>query len=462
MKVRFHIVAVAGALTLATMGGAAAGLPESYVRIWRDPAALQRIDGNIEQYRKGEAVIEVVDAAGRPVPDAPLVIAQQRHEFLFGCNLFALEQLATPELNRKYEAAFTNLFNCATVPFYWKELEPREGQPRFAADSPRIWRRPPPDRLVAWCRANGITPKGHALMYVKNMFMPDWTRRDDAEAFRRQGAAHLAGIAARYGRDIQLWDAVNEELPRLDNLAEWHAVPADFLPWCFEEAGRLFPPEARLMINDGTDQAHVTTSRYAGIVKGLQERGVRVGGIGMQFHVYHRAAMLAGTQYPRGQLEGAYAKLGLLGLPLYITEITIPGTGGDGPELQAAIVADLYRLWFSTKPMAGVTWWNLGDGTAFEDENKMLGGLLDQGMEPKPAYAALDRLINHEWKTSATLRTDAGGKAHFRGFHGSYAIQVAAGGVVQTLPFVLKSGLDTNRATLTVPIGPSSREAPQP
>ncbi|MBM3889125.1 MAG: glycoside hydrolase family 10, partial [Verrucomicrobia bacterium] len=160
---------------------AQAQIPETFQRLWNDPAVAGRIERDIEKYRKGDTVIEVVGKDGKPLANATVEVRQQTHGFLFGCNLFVLDQLATPELNRKYEAAFTNLFNFATLPFYWRDLEPEPGKPRFAEDSPRIWRRPPPDRLVKWCKANGITPKGHALMYAKNKFMPDWTARDDAE-----------------------------------------------------------------------------------------------------------------------------------------------------------------------------------------------------------------------------------------------------------------------------------------
>jgi len=43
---------------------------------------------------------------------------------------------------------------------------------------------------------------------------------------------------------------------------------------------------------------------------------------------------------------------------------------------QGATVACLYRLWFSTPKMAGITWRNRADDTAYE--NKSLGGLLDR------------------------------------------------------------------------------------
>jgi len=405
---------------------AQAETPETFQRLWSDPDVAGRIERDIEKHRKGDATIKVIGKDGKPLANATVEVRQQTHEFLFGCNLFALDQLATPELNAKYERAFTNLFNFATLPFYWRDLEPEHGKHRFAEGSPRIWRRPPPDRLVKWCKANGITPKGHALMYAKNKFMPDWTARDNAETFQRQSAKHMAEIATRYKHDIPIWDAVNEELPRRVHFKEWHAVPDDYLAWCFQEAGRLFPKDVKLLINDGQLQAHYGTYDYMALVKDLLQRGVRVEGIGMQFHV-SRDSLLSGKLYPPAHLQDVYSQLGRLGLPLYITEITIPGVGENGAELQAAIVANLYRLWFSTPAMAGVTWWNLGDGTAYENENKALGGLLDNEMNLKPAYRALDKLINHEWKTRATLKTDANGNASFRGFCGTYGYAANAG-----------------------------------
>ncbi|MCX6906947.1 MAG: endo-1,4-beta-xylanase, partial [Verrucomicrobia bacterium] len=392
-------------------------------------------------HRKGDATIEVVGKDGKSLANATVEVRQQTHEFLFGCNLFVLDQLPTPELNAKYERAFTNLFNFATLPFYWRDLEPEQGKHRFAENSPRIWRRPPPGRLVKWCKANGITPKGHALMYAKNKFMPDWTARNDAETFRLQSAKHMAEIAARYKRDIPIWDAVNEEIPRLKHLSEWHAVQGDFLAWCFKEAGRLFPQQTRLLINDGTHEAHDTTSEYEAMVKGLLRQGVRVEGVGIQFHAYNRGAMLSGKLFPPEKLSAAYEQLGRLGLPLYMTEITIPGTGENGAELQAAVVANLYRLWFSTPAMAGVTWWNLGDDTAYENENKALGGLLDNEMNPKPAYEALDKLINHDWETRLTLKTDASGKASFRGFCGTYGYTAEVSGKKSAGVFRLQRGM---------------------
>lgn len=64
---------------------------------------------------------------------AVLEIRQTTHEFLFGCNLFALGQLDSPDLNRKYEEAFAQIHNFATLPFSWRELEPEDGPAQQAA-----------------------------------------------------------------------------------------------------------------------------------------------------------------------------------------------------------------------------------------------------------------------------------------------------------------------------------------
>jgi GH35 family endo-1,4-beta-xylanase len=419
-----------------------------FIKLWNDTAVIQHISRNIERYRKGDALIKIVDKQGKPVTKAQVVIKQKTHEFLFGCNLFALDQLKTKELNTKYEEGFATLFNFATLPFYWKDLEPQPEQFRFDENSPKIWRRPPPDRLVNWCKNHQITPKGHALMYSKNMFMPSWTESNNPGIFLKQGHKHMSEIAKRYGETIPVWDVANEEIPRSIHQNEWHKLPGHYLSWCFNEANNLFPRNVKLLYNDGTEEVHKKTDQYMALFTELRKNGARVNGMGIQFHLYGRKAMLDGKLYSPEDLFKVYDKLSQLNLPLYITEITIPGNGEKGSIYQKEIVENLYRLWFSTPKMAGITWWNLADGTAFEEENKMMGGLLDEEMNPKPAYQALDKLINHEWKTNIEANTDQKGNIRFKGFHGTYLIEISANGIKKEYPFNLKSGNKLSRATI--------------
>jgi len=165
------------------------------------------------------------------------------------------------------------------------------------------------------------------------------------------------------------------------------------------------------------------------------------------------AGHLAGKTwaYPPAQLIKTYDKFAQLGLPLFITEITIPSTleqGEAGEEIQAEVLTNLYRLWFGMSNMAGVVYWNLPDGRAWKKEGLLKAGLLDEDLQEKPAYQALDRLINHKWRTRLTAKTDSQGKARFRGFYGKYRVTVTIGGRSQEFEIDLcKKGLGSFRLT---------------
>jgi GH35 family endo-1,4-beta-xylanase len=78
-------------------------------------------------------------------------------------------------LNARYEQAFLGLFNAATVPFYWRDLEPEPGKLRFTPDSPPIPRRPPPDTVVAFCEKHGLNMNGHCLVWdYRPWSIPPW------------------------------------------------------------------------------------------------------------------------------------------------------------------------------------------------------------------------------------------------------------------------------------------------
>ena len=117
---------------------------------------VERTAAGIENARKGFATVRVVDADGKPVPGAKISVRQKTHDFGYGANIFMLDEFECEEKNRIYREKFAELFNLATVPFYWSDLEPEEGKPRFAKDSPKIYRRPAPDLCVEYCKEKGI------------------------------------------------------------------------------------------------------------------------------------------------------------------------------------------------------------------------------------------------------------------------------------------------------------------
>src|SRR5512145_2345552 len=104
---------------------------------------LSGADARIEQIRKGDARLIVLDPDGKPLPaGVELQIEQTRHQFLFGSNIYRLFQCRTPEDNANYEKRFAELLNYATLLFYWWAYEPTPDQTRDEFT----------DRVVQWCR----------------------------------------------------------------------------------------------------------------------------------------------------------------------------------------------------------------------------------------------------------------------------------------------------------------------
>jgi len=456
MNVQIRWILAAVLVALVTGGRAAnAEPPENYLKRWDDPAVQKRIDDGIEKNRKSDAMLTIVDSAGNPVAGAEVKITQQSHAFLFGCNIFVLGQMK--EKNQAYEEAFLKLFNFATAAFYWDDLEPEDGRPRFAEGSPYIWRRPPPDRVIAFARQHGLTLKGHPLLWHNHDHNPAWIPKDPEELEQRY-IRRFREIADRYARDIPIWDGVNESLVCSADFPLFSPEVRDYpayVPWAFTEEQKAFQPDNLLMINDVTtfNWPSNTSNRYYRQCKRLLENNIPIEGIGFQFHFFSRSALdgyLNGDRCDPNTLLDTYELFAKFGLPLWVTEITIGSAGDDGLAIQERVVRDIYRLWFASPKMAGITWWNLGDGTAYGNEGVAGGGLADHDFRPKLAYQALDQLINHDWKTQLETKSGADGNVKFRGFHGRYLIEVTAGG--QTKKFELTIGANgPAKETLTMP-----------
>jgi len=441
------------ALLVAVSSPAGAGLPDNYLKRWDDPAVEKRIDEGIEKNRKSGAVLTIRDAAGNPLAGADVKITQKSHEFLFGCNIFVLGQMK--EKNKAYEHAFVKLFNFATVPFYWAGTEPEQGKLRFGEGSSYFWRRPPPDRAVAFGKKHGLTLKGHPLLW--HAHNPKWLPKDPDE-LKQLYRKRFKEVADRYARDIPIWDGVNESLVCPSHYpfysAENRNYPA-YVPWAFTEEQKVFRPENLLILNDITsfNQPANEKNRFYRQCTRLLENKVPIEGIGFQFHWFSRKSLdgyTGGNRCDPGALLDNYEMFAKFGLPLWITEITIGSAGEDGLAIQGRVVRDIYRLWFSAPKMAGITWWNLGDGTAHGNEGRAGGGLTDEDFQPKPAYKALDQLINHDWRTNLETKSNAQGCVKFRGFHGRYQVEVAAGGKTKTFEVTVRSD-EPARATLSMP-----------
>lgn len=402
----------------------------AYEQLWSDPELESRIEEGIRLHRQSDAVVRVTDYDGKPLAGVKVVAEQHDSPFQFGGNLFKLGDYADDQMNRDYEDAFCAIFNGGTVPFYWRTLEPVQGHPRFAEHSVPIARRPPPDRVVKFCEERGLRMHGHTLVWnFRKWSTPDWvpTDPDQAAPFWEK---RIREIGERYGEQIKRWDVLNEFVFHYERRPGGLSMRPSYAEDAFAWAEQYFPADTRFDINETTESWSNACPEYTGLIERLLEAGRRVGGIGLQFHLFADQDLyrtLAGETFTPAALLGTLDHYARLKLPVHVSEITLtaPGNTPEGLEAQAVAARNFYRLWFSHAATEGITWWNLPDGGAAQGEDKVYSGLLFEDMSPKPAYLALQDLIRREWRTRAEGVTDADGIFRFRGFHGSYLLSTA-------------------------------------
>ena len=378
-----------------------------------------KIDKEIDLNRK----IDVEIRFSSIKKNSDVQIEQIAHSFLFGGNLFLFGDLGSDERNKKYEDVFGSLFNAATIPFYWKTLEPERGKPRYTEGSSYIYRRPAPDPVVAFCKSKNINMNGHAIIYGLRLHgHPEWmpeNRREMEEIFQN----HIKDIAQRYGDRVQRWDVVNECI----NQANRGMMPDDYTYKAYKWAMQYFPAATQLNTNE-CDLHWGPTRRYVEIVRDLSDRNIRIDNVGVQMHIFEseESRQIAAGDDKFLTPAQNYAVLNCLKeteRPIHISEVTIcaPDSTVRGSQIQAIIARNLYRLWFSYPDVMGITWWNVVDGGAAKGEPSF-SGIFRKDMTLKPVYNVLDSLINHEWKTKLQIAPDKDGNVTFRGFKGKYKI----------------------------------------
>ena len=405
----------------------------------------EKVSHGIETYRKGNGKVQVIDKNGNPVAGAKIKFSQKSHEFRFGANIFMLDELETPEKNEIYKKCFADVFNMATLPFYWDSLEPERGKPRYAKDSPKVYRRPAPDLCIEFCREHGIEPREHALAY--DHFFPTWLYDAEIDEIKRELERRYSEIAERYADKIPTIEVTNE-MKHAKGRTKFYDDP-DFVEWCFRLAEKYFPNN-HLGINEGRRFAWCdncrTSDAYYAYTEAAILKGARIDAIGMQYHLFNKLEEEYAKTRQMLNPRLLYAHMDMysrLGKPLQITEITIPSYSWDpdDEELQAEMLEKLYSVWFSHPNVEQIIYWNLVDGYAHLwdpdpekirasqgnmslGENYYYGGLLRFDMSPKPAYLKLKELLQKKWHTEAEAVTDADGNAEFRGFYGKYDVEI--------------------------------------
>ena len=420
-------------------------LREIWLKSAKDkPELMKRAEEGIEQNRKGDCRIRLTDGFGNPLKNTEVKIDQKTHDFQFGAHIFMLDEFETEEENKKFRDMFSDYFNLATIPFYWSDLEPEQDKPRYDKDSKKIYRRPAPDLCLEYCEEKGIKGKLHCLVYDK--FTADWMPKDDLKEMERLYEKRFKEISERYAGKLSEFEVINETLlSHCWTTATEIIKKPDLNEWAFGLAEKYFGNET-LVMNEGGQNTDVADkgiwSAYYLELENAIKKGCRIDKIGMQHHLFTGTTSKTEEELNQAR-KSEYLRfadpevsfkfldtLGRFGLPLELTEVTIPtfGEGEEFEDIQAEILKNLYTVWFSHPAVETIVYWNQIDGHCYVgsknwNENNCMGGLFHKDLTPKKSALMLKKLIKEVWHTEENLTTDEEGYISFRGFYGDYTAE---------------------------------------
>jgi endo-1,4-beta-xylanase len=392
---------------------------------------MNNLDNEIHKNRVTRATL-MLTHQGKPVAGQQVTVAQKNHKFLFGSNwgestiplvngeLVGLEK----ELAERRNEHFLNLFNQATLPFYWGRFEPQRGQP----DTARIM------NTARWYAEQGCALKGHPLCW--HTLTADWLLAMSNEEILEAQLARIQRDVTDFAGVIETWDVVNEAIimpifDKYDNgitrlckqMGRIGLIRAMF------EVTRAANPRTTLILNDFD-----ISPAYDLLVEDCLAAGIQIDVIGIQSHMHQGYWGVEKTLEVLSRFER-------FNLPIQFSENTIVSghlmppeivdlndyqvdewsSTPEGEERQAQEVVTHYKTLLSRPLVTGITWWDMSDGGWLNAP----AGLLRQDESPKPAYGELLKLVKGEWWLSPTrMTTDSAGQLTLSGFLGEYELSI--------------------------------------
>lgn len=385
---------------------------------WRAQAAAR-----IEQYRKADYAIRVVDSDGRPMSGATVRVKLRRHAFEFGTAVVASRIMdRSSDDSAKYRETLLKVFNAASPEndLKWPALDGEWG-PDFNL----------PQTLEAlhWLRIHDFSLRGHVLVWPSRRNLPEsihplLAARDPSVPDRVR--SHITEVVTATNEVLEEWDVLNEPY---DNHDLMDIYGEDEMASWFDTA-RAAHPQAKLYINDygilsggGLNTAH--QDHYEQTIRTLVESGAPIDGIGMQGHFSASPTGIPKVWSILERFANAFP-----GLSIRITEFDV---GTDDEDLQGDYTRDFLTLAFSHPAVVGFQLWGFWDGAIWREQT----GLYRRDWSEKPNGAAFRQLIHEVWQTDHTRTSGGDGRVSGRGFLGRYEATVTVGGRTLTQTFQL-------------------------
>lgn len=404
----------------------------------KDAAWRKEAIERIEKIRKGDIEITVVDAQGKPIPDAKVTVAMQRHAFGFGntvnSEVLGADQSDFPinpkkkikvtwEEAQKYRQVVKKYFDRVTFeselrPHNWQQLH---GTNRRSVRMKSILM----DKTVPWLLKNGLTARGHYIAWAPmdfNAFEKQFVGKPDEH--RKWLWDHMNDVFPATNGFVTEWDTINHIIGWGKHTYEVEYGGPEIYAEIMAEARRL-APDATHAINEGKVLPDgYKREPYKKIIRFLNEQEQAPDVVGFMGHF----GLMSLT--PPEELLQVYDEFAEIAPRLQLSEFDVEA--GDDDELQADYYRDVMIASFSHPNFTAIVQWGFWEKMHW----KPAAALWREDWTLKPAGEVFVDLVANQWWTDEVVRTDSNGQCQVRGFLGDYNVTVETDEATQKVSVV--------------------------
>jgi hypothetical protein len=313
--------------------------------------------------------------------------------------------------NQKYKDTLCNNFDYAILPIRWNQLQPQEHT--FDAAAVDEWA-----DLLSKKRMPIIAGP---LIDLTEGEVPDWMYiwEHDFDTLRELAYEYVQKVVTRYRKSVSVWNVcAGIHTNSVFTLSFEQIIELTRL--LIAQVKTLLPSARTLVTIKYPFGEHHSRSRSS-VPPMLYAEMVAQGGISFEaFGLELEMGVPSPGMFTRDlfQFSCMLDKFSTLGRPLFLTSLCVPGRStpdphdqsegkldpilaGKGkrpwdPELQAEWLSAAYRVALSKPYIESIAWGNLADISP----TLPAGGLLDDMLKPKPAFAKLQEMREqfHLWQ----------------------------------------------------------------
>ncbi|XP_020598821.1 uncharacterized protein LOC110038353 [Phalaenopsis equestris] len=371
---------------------------------------FKHLNNQINQVRKRDIILKISRADAKDIPETIITVKQIKNSFPIGSCISRMDIDNEDIVN-----FFLNNFNWGVfgneLKWYW--TEPQQGNLNYT-DA---------DDLLDFCNKNGIDVRGHCIFWEVDSAVQPWVKALSTNDLKVAVENRITGLMSRYKGKFKHYDVNNEMLHGSfyqDKLGK--GIRANM----FKSASQLDATPILFVndyhIEDATD-ARAFPEKYIQQILDLQEQGATITGVGVQGHIDNPVGPI---------VSQALDKLGVLGLPIWFTELDV---SAENEYVRAEDLEVMLREAYAHPAIEGVMLWGFWELFMSRENAQLVNAEGDINEAGKRLLA-----LKEEWLSYAHGKIDDQGEFKFRGFHGTYSVDVFAFGKKFSQTFSVDKG----------------------